>query len=170
MLVLMVGLPGTGKSTLCRALAECCKGAVLDKDLIRAALFEPGRVRYTTEQDDLVQDMMLMAAEWMLREDPRLKIFFDGRTFSRAYQISTVITAAEKMGTSWKVIECVCKESTAKARLERDMLSGTHPAKNRDLALYDRLQTQFEQVTVPKLVIDTDRPLNECLMQAMYAL
>ena len=170
MLVLMVGLPGTGKSTLCHALAECCKGVVLSKDSIRAALFEPGRVRYSSEQDDLVQEIMMMTAAWMLREDPALKIFFDGRTFSRNYQLAAAIAAAEKMETPWKIIECVCKPATARARLERDLVQGTHPAKNRDLALYDRLYAEFEPITLPKLVIDTDHPLSQCVLQAMYAL
>lgn len=170
MLVLMVGLPGTGKSTLCRAVAARHGGAVLDKDIIRAALFEPGRVRYTTEQDDLVQEMMLRAADWMIREDRGLTVFFDGRTFSRSYQILNAIAAAGKMETPWRVIECICSETTALTRLERDAAAGSHPAKNRDRALYERLKVQFEPVTVPKVIVDTDRPLEECVAQVICAL
>ena len=44
MIVIMAGLPGTGKSTLAQALAQRLPGAVLDKDAIRAALFEPAHV------------------------------------------------------------------------------------------------------------------------------
>ena len=45
MIVIMAGLPGTGKSTLARALAQRLAGAVLDKDEIRAALFAAGTRR-----------------------------------------------------------------------------------------------------------------------------
>src|SRR4051812_37305795 len=170
MLIFLAGLPGTGKSTLCRAIAEYCKGAVLDKDIVRAALFEPGRVRYTSDQDDLVQEVLLRTAEWLLREDPGLKIFLDGRTFSRQYQLMSAIAAADKMDTQWKVIECVCKTSTAIRRIENDQQAGTHPAKNRTVALYNKLLTEFEPITVPKIVVDTDRPITECIVQAIYSL
>ena len=35
MIVTMAGLPGTGKSTLARILAQRLPGAVLDKDIIQ---------------------------------------------------------------------------------------------------------------------------------------
>jgi predicted kinase len=38
-LVIMAGLPGTGKSTISRVLAAEVGGLVLDKDNVRAALF-----------------------------------------------------------------------------------------------------------------------------------
>ena len=62
MIVLMAGLPGTGKSTLAQALASCFKGAVLSKDEIRHSLFAPGDIEYSTEQDDFVMEIMLQTA------------------------------------------------------------------------------------------------------------
>src|SRR5205809_3994928 len=55
MLILMVGLPGTGKSTLSRALVERFGGFVIDKDVIRPALFGPSQIEYSVEQDDFCQ-------------------------------------------------------------------------------------------------------------------
>src|SRR5947209_2269421 len=46
MLIAMAGLPGTGKSTLARQMARALSGVVLDKDVIRAALFPPALVEY----------------------------------------------------------------------------------------------------------------------------
>ena len=88
MIVLMAGLPGTGKSTLCRKLS----GVVLDKDQIRAALFT--EVEYSTEQDDFCMKVMLDTAAYILKKDPLRVVFLDGRPFSKQYQIEQVIAAA----------------------------------------------------------------------------
>ena len=45
--VLFAGLPGTGKSTLARAIAGRLGAAVLDKDRVRGALFPRGLTDYT---------------------------------------------------------------------------------------------------------------------------
>src|SRR5690242_13754655 len=113
MIVIMAGLPGTGKSVLCRALAKQIGGVVLDKDIIRAALFPPERIEYTAAQDDFCQSLMLQATAYLLARDPQAVIFFDGRTFSRRYQIDAVIESAKKFGTLWRTIECTCSAETA---------------------------------------------------------
>ena len=163
MIVIMAGLPGTGKSVLCRALAKQIGGVVLDKDIIRAALFPPERIEYSATQDDFCQSLMLQAAGWLLARDPHAVIFFDGRTFSRRYQIEAVIESAQKLGTSRRTIECTCSEDTARQRLDRDQAAGHHPAANRSFDLYQRLKATFEPIAEPKLVVDTDQLLDECL-------
>lgn len=162
MMVAMAGLPGTGKSTLARALAD--SGVVLDKDVIRSLLFPPGYVEYSNEQDDFCQTLMLETAEYLTRRHPELWIFLDGRTFSRNYQLDRVIETARRLDTEWRIIECVCAEETARLRLEASRFS--HPARNRTYELYQSLRAQFEPITVPKLVVNTDAPLEECVTAA----
>src|ERR1035438_7672853 len=62
MIVLMAGLPGTGKTTLARELAHRTQGALLSKDEVRAALFSPEDIEYSVKQDDFVMEIMLDAA------------------------------------------------------------------------------------------------------------
>jgi predicted kinase len=166
MIVIMAGLPGAGKSTLCRSLAELVAGVVLDKDVIRTALFPPARIEYSAEQDDFCQSLMIQTAGYVLARDPNAVIFFDGRTFSRRYQMEAVIESAEKFASTWRILECRCSEETARQRLEKDQACGRHLAGNRSFDLYLQLKAAFEPILFPKLVIDTDQPLEECVAQA----
>ena len=62
MIVVMRGLPGSGKSALARALAQRMNAVVLDKDAVRAALFPGSTTEYTTAQDDFVIGLTSQAA------------------------------------------------------------------------------------------------------------
>ena len=163
MLVILAGLPGTGKSTLGRALAGRLGGAVLDKDIIRRALFAPEDIEYTAAQDDFVMDFMLRTAAYLFRKDPGRVVVLDGRTFSQQYQRQRAID----LTPAWKLIECVCSEASARARLLEDERTGTHPATNRTWDLYLRVRASFEPIPEPKIVIDTDEPFDECVEAAL---
>ena len=167
MIILMAGLPGTGKTTLARALAERTGGCVLSKDEIRAALFSPDDIEYSTAQDDFCMEVMLQAARFLLQKNPARKIFLDGRTFSRRYQIDRVLTFATNLSQRWTILECTCSEESVRGRLENDP---SHPARNRTFSLYREVKAHFEPLGYQKTVIDTDRPLEQCVRQAMVAL
>jgi len=162
----MAGLPGTGKSTLSRALAAELGGTVLDKDKVRATLFPPPNIEYSTEQDDFCMGIMLKVAGYLFRKDPSRRIFLDGRTFSRTYQLERATGFAEALSQPWRILECVCGEETARRRLAE----GGHVAANRDLDLYLRVEARFEQIAMPKAVINTDQPLETCLQLAKAVL
>lgn len=164
--MLMAGLPGTGKSTLARELANHTGGAVMSKDTIRAALFSREDIEYSVEQDDFVMEIMLEAARFLLRRNPARKIFLDGRTFFRGYQIDRVLRFADELAQPWVIMECTCSDETARRRLENDP---GHPAQNRSFALYLAVKARFEPITRPKVTIFTDQPLEECLNEALAA-
>jgi predicted kinase len=167
MIVMLAGLPGTGKSTLARALAERLSGAVLDKDVIRAALFAPALVEYSQEQDDFVQEVMLQTAAWLLARNPSMTVLLDGRTYSRRYQRDRVRGFCAEIGAEWAMIECVCAEATAVRRLAEDAARGTHPAANRTPELYFAVREAWEPIEEARVVVDTDAPLERCLEQAL---
>ncbi|HEY2011904.1 MAG TPA: ATP-binding protein [Bryobacteraceae bacterium] len=167
MIVIMAGLPGTGKSTLARALARRLSGAVLDKDVIRAALFEPAHVEYSLAQDDFCQEIMLQTAAYLLAQNAALHVLLDGRTFSRAYQRERAIEFCSRLGGSWAILECVCAEQTALERLAKAVAQHTHLAQNRTPELYLQIREAWEPIGSPKLVIDTDVSLDSCVDQAL---
>jgi len=165
----MAGLPGTGKSTLARELARRTQGALLSKDEIRDTLFSPEDIEYSVKQDDFVMEVMLEAASFLLQETPTRKIFLDGRTFSRRYQIDRVLKFAGDFPQPWTIIECTCSEESARRRLDLEA-DPSHPALNRTFALYLEVKARFEPITQPKTMISTDQPLEQCIEQALAAL
>jgi adenylylsulfate kinase len=167
MIVLMVGLPGTGKSTLSRVLAERLAGIVLDKDIIRAALFAPAHVEYSQQQDDFCQEIMLQTAAYLLGRQSSRYVFLDGRPYFRRYQRERVIEFCSHLGTGWTMVECVCREETAMARLQQAVTGQGHPAANRTPELYYQLRDAWEPIEQPRLVVDSDNSLESCAELAL---
>jgi adenylylsulfate kinase len=155
MLILMAGLPGTGKSTVARELAERLEAVVLSKDVVRHALFPPALVEYSAAQDDFVVEVLLLAASYLWSVHPTRTIILDGRTFSRAAQRQQVISFAVGARQTWRIVECVCDDQTAKVRLDQPF--SDHPARNRTPALYDQVKARWEPIAEAHLVVRTDQ-------------
>jgi adenylylsulfate kinase len=170
MIVLMAGLPATGKSTLARELAVRISGRVLSKDEFRHAIFLPEEIEYSSRQDDYCVKLLLETAGYFLSLNRTRMIFLDGRPFSRRYQIENVIAAASSLQQPWRILECVCSGETARRRLAADTEANKHPAENRDYHLYLEVKSRFEVITHSKTVINTDQPQETSVQQALAAL
>jgi len=168
MLIAMAGLPATGKSTLAAHLAEELGGVVLSKDQVRAVLFPPPVLDYTTAENQLSMDAISIAAGYIRTTFPQQSVIIDGRTFLRSYQVYDLLALAESLEETPRFIECVCSDDVARQRLEHDLASGTHSAKNRTYALYLAMKEKAEAIQVPHLVLDTGKmTVDECVQQCL---
>jgi predicted kinase len=166
-LIAMVGLPGSGKSTLAARLAVGLGGVVLSKDVVRSALFPLPVLDYSSEQDEIAMSAVYAAAAYILTAHPTRPVFLDGRTFSRPGQLDAPLALATSRGADLCVIECVCADDVARARIAADHAAGTHPAGNRTPDLYTRARAAAVPLIVPRLTLDTGAlSIEECVKQA----
>ena len=163
MLVIFSGLPGTGKSTLCHALAAYAPSAVLNKDLIRNAVFGAAHTDYSRQQDDLCGSMMLAAAEYLLRQNRSLQRFSRWPDFlSRIPTSGRHRTGRASGGSVANSPLCVFRRS-GQTPVDR---CRNHLARNRTFELYQRIQANFEPIAFEHLTINTDLPLQDSLARA----
>ena len=83
MLIAMAGLPASGKSALAERLARDLNGVVLSKDQVRAALFPPLALGYSTAENDITMAAIYAAARYIRTTFPQHPVILDGRTFLR---------------------------------------------------------------------------------------
>ena len=140
--VVLVGLPGAGKSTLAAALVTRIPGArIIDKDQVRDALFAP--CDYSAAERDVSFAAMIDAARYHLGRGR--VVIFDGMTFSRQSQVSAAEGVAAESGGFSAVIVCDVPVSVAIERCEQDAADGDHPADNRDGDLVRRVAAEMEE-------------------------
>ncbi|MBS1824524.1 MAG: ATP-binding protein [Acidobacteria bacterium] len=161
MIVLLRGLPGSGKSALAQSLAPRIHAVILNKDLVRAALFPGETTEYTTAQDDFVIGLMLQATQYHLERNRN--VILDGRTHGRAAQVELVRGFAARIGAKCLVVECLCRPETALRRIEADLAAGTHPAKNRDAALLRDQLARWETIEGWVCQVDGEGPLQQAV-------
>lgn len=165
MIILLTGLPGTGKSHLARALAETLGADVIDRDQVRDAIFPRHDLDYSEEQNELASQVVYSVAAYILKRKTQRILILDGRPFSRRVQVDEVVRLAGAVQHELRVIHCTAPESVVRQRLEEDMRMGGNVAANRTVEKYLRIKQSFEPLIVPHLTIDTSEPLGAVVQE-----
>ena len=162
--IVLVGLPGAGKSTLAAALARRLPDArVLDKDKVRHVLFDP--CDYTSAERDVVFAAMLDAARYHLGRD-RI-VVFDGLTFSRRTPGGRGRGGGRTTPAAFAaVIVCDVPVEVAIARCEADARR-RHLAANRDGELVRRVAAEMEEPAGDYLTLDMTGDVDRLADQAL---
>ncbi len=151
MLIVFRGLPGTGKTHLARRLLDRRPDLlVLSRDTLRAAIFT--HPTFDDAEKAFVDDLVIAMAGFLLGRGRGVVI--DGMALSSARRLDEFAETAATNRKAFRIIECVCSQSTALARIAADR--SNHPAGDRGAELYHRVRERFEPAELPLLRIDTD--------------
>ena len=113
MLIIVCGLPGTGKSTLAQALAAKLDGEHVSSDIIRKKMLEERT--YSEQEKYRVYERMVHEAEILLRGG---KSVIADATFYRKRTRQQMLDAARRSGKKVLIVECVLDEETIEERME----------------------------------------------------
>jgi predicted kinase len=139
-LVVVCGLPGVGKSTVARAVADHLGAARLRTDVVRKELFDdPG---YTDGETAAVYDELLSRARDRLLEGE--SIVLDGTFKRRDRRVE-----ARDLAARFRLLRVECEESVVERRIvERDGVSDA------DLEVHRQFRERFEPVEMDHVVVD----------------
>ncbi|MFQ5434691.1 MAG: AAA family ATPase [Anaerolineae bacterium] len=151
-LLMMVGLPGTGKSSIVESLHKLLPHVVISTDGMRAQLRE--RPSYTSAEMMLVYEVCYHLIERRLRRGQR--IVFDASNYLAARR-ERVTRLAERNGAPVTVCYVQAAQDIIQQRLQ-DRNSGKRRATDMseaDWSVYKWMVESQEPVVVPHVVLDT---------------
>ena len=176
-LVLVTGLPGTGKSSLARDLAERAGFSVVRSDLVRkelAGLSEQVRrpqhlfeLFYTPAWNDRTYAECLHRAERLLLEGQRVIV---DATFCEGQKRQLFLNAAVRWGVPAGILLCRAEPETVRRRLEQRQ----GDASDADWSVYLQLAANWEKLSTQAgqvvHTISTEGNPEQTLSQALESL
>lgn len=147
-LIMVCGLPGTGKTTVAKKIADSTKSFVFNTDVLRKELFDDPD--YSKREKELVYNLLFeMAGKFLMTAK---NVVLDG-TFYKKELRERGEELAEKMKSDFHVVEVVCEEKTVKERLVKRK-GGVSDA---DYGVYLKLKKQFEPIKGKHAVIESGK-------------
>jgi aminoglycoside phosphotransferase family enzyme/predicted kinase len=153
MLVLVCGLPGAGKSTLAKALAEKIGAVYLSSDIIRRKMLSDRT--YSEHEKYRVYGRMVEETEKILSTG---KTVVCDATFYKKKTRGEMRGAAKRAGSDMYIIKCVLDERVLEERMGQREKEGTN-ASEANFSIYLKVKGLFEQIEQKYFDVDTSGPV-----------
>lgn len=160
MLIIICGLPGSGKSSLARKLKAKLPAAYLNSDIVRKQIFK--KPQYTPEEKKRVYDEIVNQAEKMLLK--KKNVIVDATFYTRKYR-QLMVSTARDAGSKYCIILCTLPEEMTKERLAKREKS-SRSVSDANYEIYLKLRERFEQIEGDYLEIDCSLPIKEQVEKA----
>jgi predicted kinase len=159
----MAGMPGSGKSTLAHAIAGQTGAVILDKDVIHSALMRNGLEKQNS--GGLSYEVLFDLAADLAKYGH--SIIVDSAAYFPII-ISKGRCIAEDNGMAYQVVECVCPKDELTTRLGARESRSSQPSQWTALLDIDmEHRPGAEPLSHPHLTVDTTRPLESILPEAL---
>jgi hypothetical protein len=156
MVVIVFGLPGSGKSFFASRLAKKMKADYINSDRIRKEMFK--KRTYSEEEKDAVYHKMLDTTKEDLGQNKN--VILDA-TFHKKETRQPFMNVMEGKGGIY-FIEITAAESTTRERLKRE-----RPYSEADFRVYKIIRSQYEPLKEAHLVLQsTNNNIEEMLQKA----
>ncbi|HRW74689.1 MAG: AAA family ATPase [Lewinellaceae bacterium] len=144
--ILVCGLPGTGKTTVAKALAAALGAAHGNTDQVRARLGLMGHY-HAADKAKVYDTLLEQARQWV--QDGRVVVI--DATFSRPEMRLRWHQAAADLGVMIRWIEIRADESVVRQRVRQ-----TRPDSEADEAVYEQIRSEWSPLPDEHLVLRSD--------------
>lgn len=145
MIVIVAGLPGSGKSFFAEKLAGRIDASYVNSDRIRQSMHASGK--YSFQDKLVVYTKMAELVRKLLRKGKTVVV---DATFYKRTMRELFNNVAIENSTTVCIIEVIASESLVLERLKRQRLYS-----EADASVYYRIKDEFEEITEPHLCIES---------------
>lgn len=158
MILIVFGLPGSGKSFFAEKLAKRLGASYLSSDRLRRLLFSERT--YSMKEKHRVYDRMLMEMKELAKQGRH--VVLDGTFFKKGIR-KRFIEEAQKLAIQPLFIEVKTKQATSRQRLA---LKREHS--EADYSVYLKIKSEFEPYEADRLILESRQDnIDEMIEQAL---
>ena len=156
-LIIISGLPGTGKSYLSKRLAERVPFLVLESDVLRKTLFSPPSYSFR-ESTELFRTIHLLLRELLSKGIP---LILDAVNLSERFR-EQLYSIADRLNVRLILVRVEAPPEVVYQRLE-SRAGDTENRSDADRAVYHRMRPSVEKIRRNHYVVDTSRDITPLL-------